>query len=40
MSLPSASAIGKAVLMTAVSLAILKAVKPMLPASVQTLLPI
>lgn len=40
MNLPSAPAIGKAVLMTAVSLVILKAVKPMLPASLQNLIPV
>lgn len=36
MSIPSASAVGKAVVMTAISLAILKLAAPMLPASVRS----
>ena len=40
MTLPSASAVGKAVLMTAISVAILRvAVKPFVPAKVQAFLP-
>lgn len=40
MSLPSASAVGKAVAMTAVSLVVLKLLKPYLPAQLSSLLPI
>ena len=36
MSIPSAGAIGKAVVMTAISLAILNAVKGYMPASVRS----
>lgn len=39
MSLPSLPAVGKAVVMTAIAVAILKIAKPMLPASVQAYLP-
>lgn len=39
MSLPSASSIGKAVLMTAIAVAILKVAKPLVPASIQAYLP-
>lgn len=36
MSIPSTSAVGKAIFMTAISLAILKFAAPMLPASVRS----
>lgn len=39
MTLPSASAVGKAVLMTAAALVLIKIAKPYLPASVASLLP-
>lgn len=39
MSLPSAATFGKAVLMTAAAIALLKIIKPSLPASVQPYLP-
>ncbi len=40
MTMPSAGAVAKAVLMTAIALAILKVAKPYLPASVSSLLPL
>jgi hypothetical protein len=39
MTLPSAQSIGKAVLMTAIAIAILKLAKPYVPVQLQTLLP-
>ena len=39
MTLPSAEQVGKAVLMTAVAIAILKVAKPYLPTAIQNLLP-
>lgn len=39
MSLPSASTFGKALLMTAAAIAVLKIIKPALPVSVQPYLP-
>jgi hypothetical protein len=39
MSIPSGSAIARAVVLTAISVAILKVAKPYLPAQVQSLLP-
>jgi hypothetical protein len=40
MTLPSAQSVGKAVVMTLIAVIIIKAAKPYLPASVQSLIPL